>query len=260
MVHDTPRTPVDAPRWTYRELTAYSLAQFTTWDRHARRWANILSAIGVRADSNVRELCPGWSPKVEWALCYLEFSGHLELCDRDPGNVSPSRPIVAMMRPRYRTTLVAEDIYETSLRPNNVVVSHHGIDDLLTFATAPSVGVPLDQLYTSEHALERVWRAVVDQADAILTSFPFATARALARHVAPGGYFVHTHYASHLETCLDAPGISALFAATFEATNRALTSLGFTREDVSGRPFDPSVGYREHEVCALRAPQVEHPR
>jgi hypothetical protein len=223
------RNVFDVARRT-REFLHY----FAGWNAQAARWAAILGPHlgGVR---EVLDLCPGWAPKIELALTRLRFSGRVRMIDKDGGAMRELLAFFAILESPLRVEAIEADIFaEPVAAVAELVVANHLVDDVLLDLWSPRLGIDAALAYEREAALRDAWRRILGARSEIEAAFPPLLAGALARHVAPGGVLIVSHYQSNVDRLMGTDESRAVFEELFQRLRRELADLGMDEVALPG--------------------------
>lgn len=190
------RNLFDIPRRT-REFFRYFFGYYA----QAQTWAAILAECNLSQAERVIDLCPGWAPKIEWALQKLGYTGEVVIYDKSASALENVGAFMELFSPAYTLRRVQGDLQDEHKPVASVVVANHVIDDVLLSHFADLWGYDQNTLYESEKTYAELALRIA-AAEPERKNFQEKLFSELMSFVAPGGIFIATHYPSLTEEFL----------------------------------------------------------
>lgn len=144
------RNQFDAPR-----RTAEFFNYFFGYHEQAKKWSEILKCLPLDRIESVLDICPGWSPKIEWALSDLNFEGKVYLLDLSSEALRRLERLLKIYQVKYSWEFLLEDFFSVDMPPVDLLVANHAFDDLVLEQYCRRSGILLESLYESEALIRK---------------------------------------------------------------------------------------------------------
>lgn len=199
---------------------------FKGYLHQARTWEEILKNCDIKNIECVIDLCPGWAPKIEWALYHLNYSGKVIAYDESPEATKNITEFMQLFPIKYQLQTVAGKLELPTIEPAKIVIANHIIDDFILNHFSRLWGESAKDVYRSEKAyIQMVGRILAEKEECEKCLDEFA--RALSLYVAADGLLFITHYPSVTERSLHLAEWSGFCARFLEKTGQRLANIHF---------------------------------
>lgn len=180
----------------------------------AKVWCEILRRIPLKEIKYAIDLCPGYGPKIQWALHLLGYEGHLVSMDKNHGYLEQQKLILEILRIDYAHTYLNEDLFEVNIKPVNLIAGNHILDDLLLdyFSARGSNG--LEAIYDSQTVFLTLTQRIMNDSGVhcLITKLIDKVDFLLKEK----GYLVFSHYFGTTEKALGLSDWSNFICKQFE--------------------------------------------
>jgi len=207
-----------------REFFTY----FKSYYRFAKTWESILSTFPLEDINVIIDLCPGWAPKLEMSLCYLNYSGTVRLIDKHNESLIHLDDALEMFNPRFTIEKMASDFYFYQYSAEKLVIANHIIDDLLIDYYCKLKNVALQEVYETESVFLKVIDDIYKIMNSNYSDFVSKLAESLSPYVACGGYLLLTQYSSMSEVNHSIKNWSEFCSIIFKELQQRLLTQNFT--------------------------------
>ena len=165
----------------------------------ATDWVNLLKQIPIDTINSICDLCPGSSPKVEWALQRLGYDKCLTIVDKDRIAVTQMKVLLNVFAANYSTDFHQLDLFVAEGK-YDLITANHIFDDLILNEFCLSRSIDLRVLYSDE----KQFQLAIDEIQRTKNSMDMACQLRdfLQRHLESGGYVIMTHYVGLTEQAL----------------------------------------------------------
>lgn len=199
---------------------------------HARAllWANELKKVPLETIPLIVDLCPGWAPKIQLALHYLQYRGEVILFDRCPEYTVQLESFLEIFNPQFKIRTIPGDFFASSSVPTaKLVIANHVIDDLLIDLYCKHNKVALDDIYGNETIFLKTAEKIPSTIDPNHFASQFASR--VDQFVESKGFVFLSHYPSLAERSFDLKKWIQFTKQTFSSIKERFIHLGY--KDVS---------------------------
>lgn len=191
------------------ERTREYFMYFNSYFHAARTWAQVLGGFNVHQFSTVADLCPGWAPKIELALFYLQYAGKVRLLDKDEASLRQNELFIRLFNPKYSLETQVVDIFEVREPPGDLLLANHLIDDLLLTEAGPEAGFNPTEVYEREDSMREAWRAILSRRSYFFSRILDEFTALFLGMIEKGGCLILTQYEAYVEKLLGLKEASA---------------------------------------------------
>jgi hypothetical protein len=234
------------------ERTREYFIYFNSYFKAARTWARVLEKIDVHRFSEVADLCPGWAPKLELALFYLQYKGKLVLLDKDASSLEQNQSFIRLFNPQYEVRSLVTDIFDLKESPGELVLANHLIDDLLLNLCAAEAGFDPLAIYEREESMKNAWDLILGRRRYFFSKIVDELAQLFLRLVPKGGCLILTQYQAYVEKLLDLQQAAAFCKEVALGVVERLKNAGFSDDPSLVRTSLAGIsGWFEADECFL---------
>jgi len=206
----------------YTELEFYALI--------GKTWAKVLCEININKFSEVADLCPGFSPKIELALFYAGFEGQVVMIDKDFSALSKLERFMRLFQPKFSLIKKRVDLFNEFKESYDVVLANHVIDDLVIAYFAEKNGIKLRDVYAKEGKIVILWNKILKNKEQNLAEILSVVASVFRKITKRDGIICFTQYKSYMEKLLDMDGAFRFNRVLFNALVKKLTKEDFIQD------------------------------
>lgn len=188
------RQSFDSHRRTF-EFHNYLIGYYNS----SRDWVEILKLIPLEKISNICDLCPGHSPKVQWALHTLKYNKKLFIVDKDMLAINQMQTLLNIIGVEYHHTFLQQDIFSLQGK-YDVITANHIFDDIVLNDYCIQSGKSLRDLYENEQTLCASISDIIKYYDQ--DRYANKLVSLLDSHINASGYITLSHYSGLTETAL----------------------------------------------------------
>lgn len=188
------RQSFDTPRRVH-EFFNYLIGYYN----QASDWVSILKQVPLRELQSICDLCPGSSPKVQWALQRLNYGNKLAIVDQDLIAIEQMQVLLKIFQANYNVAFLPVDIFSLS-DTYDLVTANHIIDDLVLYNYCIKNKVQLRSLYGDEALFIKATNHILNNEDKSHLANELATL--FDRILKEKGYLIMVQYAGLTEKAL----------------------------------------------------------
>lgn len=217
-------------------------------------WAQLLKQININNYSEILDLCPGFMPKVELGLFYLEYKGTLIGIDKNQQSLIMLDKFMQLFNPKYKFIKKKWDLYKNFKNKYPVVMANHMIDDLVIDYFATKFNLDIKDIYKNESSLVKFWNLVLENKTQNIEEVANKIAPIFDRLVEANGYLILTQYKSYFDKILNMNKAFYFNRILFRKIIKSLESKNYTNEKLLvENAFDNYKGIlTKLDCCILR--------
>jgi hypothetical protein len=234
----------------YRVEQAYTELEFLS--TISTIWEQIISTLPIKSFHKVIDICPGYTPKIELALCRLGYKKKITIIDQDRRTTRRLLSILRLFHPQFVLSVLNKNVTNVSTNAS-LVVANHILDDVTLEFYGKRNNIPLDKIYNNETLLINTWKNIVKQKDHIYRNLVPKLTDALNRYVKTNGYLCMTQYPSYMEKLLDLKNSVQFCSELFEHIQVILVKEKFSNitELVKDVKFSRDSHFKKNHVAIM---------
>jgi hypothetical protein len=222
----------------YTELEFYSLI--------GKTWLKILSALKIKNKSQVVDLCPGFVPKIELGLFYLQYEGEVIVIDKDSRALSGLIKFMDLFNPKFKISKKVINIFGRFKENYEIILANHLIDDLVLCYFSNKLKTKLSDVYAKEGNVKKVWEYVLRDREGNLDIMTMIIVKIFAQLIGSKGLICMTYYKSYMDKILDMDDAYNFNRRLFKRIARELLIRGFSEDkEIVKKAFKKGCGYFE---------------
>lgn len=217
-----------------------------------KTWERILKQFPLDQLTTIADLCPGFAPKVELGLFYLQYTGEVVILDNDKQAMQQLQKFLELFNPQFNLKTKNVDLFTKFEGDYELVIGNHIIDDLILYHFSQKAGISLSQAYESEQTMISLWNSILADPDASASEVIPLISSICQRVVKPGGHICLSQYPSYMERMLGNLGASDFNRRVFLAVVDELLQQGFISDNQKlNAAFESFKGHFTAEDCAI---------
>jgi hypothetical protein len=206
----------------YAELEFYSLI--------GKTWSKILSALNIQNNPQIIDLCPGFVPKIELGLFYLQYEGKVIVIDKDSRALSALIKFMNLFNPKFKVSKKVINLFGRFKENYEVILANHLIDDLVLCYFSNKLKMKLSDVYEKEGNVKKVWEYVLKDKKGNLDIITMIIVKILVQLIGSKGLICMTYYKSYLDKILDMDDAYNFNRELFKKIVGELLSRGFSED------------------------------
>lgn len=217
-----------------------------------KTWAALLKEFGINRFPEVVDLCPGYTPKIELALFYLNYRGKLIVIDKDVKAISELEKFMELFHPSYTLVKRSANLFAENRKTYDVVLANHAIDDFVIHYFAQKFSVSLRDIYETEGTFVGLWKRILKNKKQNLEEMEQVIVKMLESLVKKNGWLFAAHYKSYMERLLDMNEVAQFNRVLFQRVIETLCLKDFIRHDeIAKRAFQKFRGHFGAKECVV---------
>lgn len=215
-------------------------------------WKNILKALPLKKNSKIVDLCPGYTPKIELGLYYLNFCGKIHILDKDVNSIKNLDRFISLFNPKFKIIKKQENLFGPKKTSYDLVLGNHIVDDLVVYYFTNKSGIKLQDYYAQEEIAIEVWKNILAQKTTNLVEVSEKIANIFENITKPKGIICLSQYKSYTEKLFDLSEAYKFNKETFKCLKSILEKRGFlSRNDLNSKIFTDYKGHFGKNDCVL---------
>lgn len=195
-----------------------------------KNWAQILKHYDVNNYSEIVDLCPGYTPKIELALFYLGYKNKLTVIDKKVSFLSDLEKFTRLFNPLFKIEKKGIDLFGKFKSNYRFIIANHIIDDLAMDHFATKFGIKIEDIYRDENIVKEFWRKIIANKKQNIPEIADKIAKMLMKIVAPGGYLFLSQYKSYMEKLLNMNEVPFFNKKVLKVVVEKLSQNGFVND------------------------------
>jgi hypothetical protein len=208
-----------------------------TYTQIAKDWSLVLNKIPIYKYKEIVDICPGFAPKVEIGLCYLNYKGKVLLLDNNLKSTKRLIKFIELFNPQFEMSSYSQDIFSLHKEQFSFIIGNHIIDDLILSYFAQKSGTLLINLYEKERELITMWNKILENEEYNFEKITRKLSQIFLSLIRKNGYLCLSIYKSYVERMLDLEKSYKFTRKVFYKLIDILTSNGFTKISCLGNPI-----------------------
>lgn len=193
-------------------------------------WEQVLKILHIKKDSEIVDLCPGYTPKIELGLYYLNFKGKISLLDKDLKSIKNLERFINLYNPKFTIVKEQKDLFSHK-STYDFVLGNHIVDDLTVYYFCRKLKIPLTKFYADEQTAEKVWKKILENPEKNSAEISQKIAKALNVLTRKKGYLCLAQYKSYSEKLFGMKDSYEFNKKVFQKIQKELTGYGFTQDN-----------------------------
>lgn len=190
---------VPSNEFYHKSKTSELYTYFSGYYERSKRWLEIFHSLPKNSIKTVLDLCPGWSPKVEFALRDWGFSGKLYVLDSNQEALKDLKNFLDIIHVDYTVDMMCNSLLTCPQMRVDLLAANHVLDDMILESYCSQKGYNLDEIYESEKLFKTVTTDILSQNGKTFSAFIKTLARKIDSLMNQKGYVIFLHYPGKLE-------------------------------------------------------------
>jgi hypothetical protein len=217
-----------------------------------KTWECILKEININSYSHVVDLCPGYSPKIELGLFYLQYKGEVVAIDGDSHALSMLVRFMDLFNPQFKISKKIVNLFGRFKGNYDVVLANHIIDDLVLCYFSQKLRIKHRDIYSKEENVKIIWKHVLSDKKTNLDMMSTVISKMFNQLIEPKGIICITHYKSYFDKLLDADKAYKFNQELLKKIVAELKHNGFSDDkDIVKRAFEKKKGHFGVDNCIV---------
>lgn len=218
-----------------------------------RTWAAILKAVGVSRFRVVADICPGFAPKVELALYYLDYRGQVVVVDQNRAALNQLKKFLDLFNYDFKFKAQQEDFLHSCPKVTYpLVTANHIVDDLVINHYCRKENIAAADVYTKEECFKETWQAILSERKTFHQESLMLIADAFDARVRKGGWLLLSQYKSYIERILDLDQMCRFTRKHWRAVAAELVARGYRdRSKLAERALKGKSGHFGGRDCLV---------
>ena len=192
-----------------------------------RTWAVLLSAINIHSYGKVVDLCPGFAPKVELGLFYLDYQGEVIIVDKRMDSMKKLEEMLMLFGPKYKITPKKIELFKPHPQSYPVVIANHIIDDLVMDYFAKKFNISSQEIYEKEGKLIEIWGKILSGKQSHAEEILPHLVQGVGSLIQKGGWLLMAQYQSYIEKLFNLKEVTRFNKNLFKKLVEELSREGF---------------------------------
>lgn len=215
----------------------------------AKTWAKVLKEIGIDKYKTVVDLCPGYTPKIELALFYLNYSGRVLVLDKEMDSMKELVKFMNLFNPKYSITSKKIDVFKEKQK-YEFIVANHIVDDLVIDHFCHKWSIKPGDVYEVEGMLKKIWEKILKDTDKNTSEILPKITNLFKNISKKGSTIVISQYQSYIERLLDINSVTKFNKNLLGKLIYELKKAGFLNErKLVKKALDKYKGHFKSNEC-----------
>lgn len=215
-------------------------------------WEHILKAIPQINSRTIVDLCPGFTPKIELGLFYLQFRGKVSVIDVDTKSLASLVRFIRLLNSEFKIQKIRKNLFSAKIAKYDLVLGNHIIDDLVINYFCQLGKITQDDFYQREDVAKKIWQEILAKRNENIAVASATIAGIFQKVTASGGYLCLTQYKSYAEKLFDQKISFQFNSQVLKNVISTLKENGFSdRRRLLDKPFNNYKGHIKKEECFL---------
>lgn len=195
-----------------------------------KNWAKLLKPFNVNKYSEIVDLCPGFTPKIELALFYLGYKNQLTVIDKKISFLGDLEKFTKLFNPHFKLVKKKLDLFSNFKSRHQFIIANHIIDDLAMDHFAKKYEFKIDDIYQNENCMKNFWQKIIADKEKNISEISDLIAEIFIKIVDSKGYLFISQYKSYMEKLLNMNSVPYFNKKVLKVVVDKLSKSGFTND------------------------------
>jgi|WetSurMetagenome_2_1015567.scaffolds.fasta_scaffold15442_2 hypothetical protein len=217
-----------------------------------KTWLKILSALNIKDKPQIVDLCPGFVPKIELGLFYLQYKGKVVAIDKDSRALSSHIKFMELFGPEFKISKKIINLFGRFKENYDVILANHLIDDLVLCYFSKKMKMKLSDIYAKEGNVKKIWEHVLENKKNNLEVMTKIIVKIFDQLSGSKGLICMTYYKSYLDKILDMDDAYKFNRELFKKIIKELKNKGFSEDkNIVKKTFENGKGHFGSDDCVV---------